>query len=251
MSYDIEICLKVSQERWIRSLKSGTACFNPIDCFIKKAEIDGNNEQGDKYEGIFGRIKKTDARLHELRERLGADLEIIDDGDYVLLRRYSTRNIPIFCTYGVLREEITINPDSVHREGGKMIGTARYDFPDKIYDGFLDDDDVWGFYCSAGHLHTEIEKALTHNKIRFEKAKISYDIDLSKEFLLTIDDSYPEVTHKRMDLSYQHEIRYYLLDFPQAKEYLLTYKPLSDSCCGIAPKALYMELNCVCHLMEE
>ena len=200
---------------------------------------------------IFGRIRKDDSRLDDLRQHLGSDLEIIDDGEYVILRRYSTRNIPIFCTYGVLRDEITIDPESVHLEGRELIGTARYDFPSKIYDGFLDDDDVWGFYCSAGHLHAEIEKSLNRCKIRFSKAKISYDIDLSKEFLLTIDDSYLEVTHKRIDLSYQHEIRYFLLGFPQTKEYLLTYTPLSENSCGIAPRSLYMELKCVCHLLEE
>ena len=49
MKYDIELCMKVSEKQWIESLRNGTVCFNPIEVFIKKAEKNGNNEQGDRY----------------------------------------------------------------------------------------------------------------------------------------------------------------------------------------------------------
>lgn len=190
MNYDVDLCMKVSEKRWIESLRNGTICFNPIGYFIQKAENTRNNEQGDKYEGVFGRLKKTDIRLNGLMKTLGDDLEIIDDGDYVILRRKSVRSIPIFCTYGLLRNELVVDPQSVYKENGEYYCTVRYDFPNKIYNGFLDIDDVWGFYCSAGYFHQEIDHALNREKIQFRKAIINYDIDLSQEFLLPLDDNY-------------------------------------------------------------
>ena len=56
MTYNIELCMKVSEKRWIESLRNGKECFNPVETFITKAETGGNNEQGDKYEGIFARM---------------------------------------------------------------------------------------------------------------------------------------------------------------------------------------------------
>lgn len=65
MKYDIELCMKVSEKQWIESLQNGTACFNPVDVFIKKAERNGNNEQGDRYEGVFARLHTNDKRVGE------------------------------------------------------------------------------------------------------------------------------------------------------------------------------------------
>ena len=104
MTYNIELCMKVSEKRWIESLRNGKACFNPVETFITKAETGGNNEQGDKYEGIFARIKANDVRLVNLRKCYEDDLEEIDDDGYVLLRRKSSRKVPIFCSYGIRRD---------------------------------------------------------------------------------------------------------------------------------------------------
>lgn len=253
MSYNIELCMKVNEKIWIEKLRNGEACFNSIDYFIKKSEDKGNDEQGDKFEGIFGRIKKTDHRFTMLKEQLGNDLETIDDGDYIILRRISARSIPIFCMYGILREDIHIKPESVCLENGEYIGYARYDFPEKIYKEFLDSgsNDLWGFYCSAGHLHNELDKSLQNKNIKFKKVKIKYDIDLTKEFLLELNKNYSEVSHKRIDLIYQHEIRYYLLDFTPKNPYILNYDPLSNNSCGIAPKELYATIKCKCVPFEE
>ena len=121
MKYDIELCMKVSEKQWIESLRNGTVCFNPIEVFIKKAEKNGNNEQGDRYEGIFARLHTSDRRVGELKIRFGDDLEIIPDNNYVLLRRKSSRKIPIFCMYGVRRDELDLQEGSIHKENGKYI----------------------------------------------------------------------------------------------------------------------------------
>ena len=97
---DIPVCLKVGQERWIRSLSEGTACFNRAGFFIEKAAQTGNNEQGDLYEGVFARLRQDNPLLLQTIERFKDDIELIYDGEYTILRRSSARNIPIFCMYG-------------------------------------------------------------------------------------------------------------------------------------------------------
>lgn len=251
MKYDIELCMKVSEKQWIESLRNGTVCFNPIEVFIKKAEKNGNNEQGDRYEGIFARLHTSDRRVGELKIRFGDDLEIIPDNNYVLLRRKSSRKIPIFCMYGVRRDESDLQEDSVHKENGKYIGTVVYNFPPKIYNGFLDSSDVWGFYASSGHFFAALEKALAANHLTYGKAVINYDIELNKEFYFEPTENYSELIHKRKELEYQHEIRYILPFSPRDEKYLLKYAPLAENSCGIAPGALKLEMRCICKPLED
>ncbi len=250
MTYNIELCMKVSEKRWIESLRKGKVCFNPVDKFIKQAEIDGNNEQGDKYEGIFARIKANDVRLTNLRNRFGDDLEEIAEDEYILLRRKSSRKVPIFCVYGIRKDELKIRENSVKDEAGEYKCTVDYNFPDKIYNGFLGCADVWGFYASSGHFCAAIEEALGKSHLSYTKSVISYDIDPNNEFYFEPDSDYSELNHKRKDLEYQHEIRYRLLDFPRDDKYLLDYVPLSDHSCGIAPGALRLEMHCLCEQLE-
>lgn len=250
MTYNIELCMKVSEKRWIESLRNGKACFNPVETFITKAETGGNNEQGDKYEGIFARIKANDVRLADLRNRLGDDLEEIDDDGYVLLRRKSSRKVPIFCAYGIRKDELKIRENSIHEEAGEYKCTVDYDFPDMMYNGFLDCEDVWGFYASSGHFFAALEEALDKNYLSYTKAVISYDIDPTKEFYFEPDSDYSELNHKRKDLEYQHEIRYRLLNFPRDGEYLLDYVPLPEHSCGVAPGALRLEMHCICEPLD-
>lgn len=250
MTYNVEFCMKVSEKRWIESLRNGKACFNPVDKFIKQAETDGNNEQGDKYEGIFARIKANDVRLVNLRKRFGDDLEEIAEDDYVLLRRKSSRKVPIFCAYGIRKDELKIRENSIQEEAGEYKCTVDYEFPDKIYNGFLDCADVWGFYASSGHFFSALEEALDKNHLSYAKAVINYDIDPTKEFYFEPDSDYSELNHKRKDLEYQHEIRYRLLGFPRNEKYLLDYVPLSEHSCGIAPGALRLEMHCICEPLD-
>lgn len=246
MKYNIDLCIKVGEKKWIELLRNGTACFNPVNVFIRKAETENNNEQGDKYESIFARLKSGDERIKEMKTRFGKNLEIIQDDDYVLLRRKSSRNIPIFCVYGVRRDELNLQEESVHKENGKYIGTVVYNIPQKIYDGFLGTEDVWGLYASSGHFFAALEKALDVNHLKCERAVINYDIELDKEFYFEPTENYPELMHKRKELEYQHEIRYVLPFFPRNKEYLLEYEPLAKESCGTIQGAVQVKMHCIC-----
>lgn len=248
---NIEFIMKISAEKWIRILRDGSAYFNLVDYYITKAHETGNNQQGDKYEGVFAHIKKSDLRLNYIKKKLGDDLEMIDDGDFVFLRRYSARKKHVFCMYGVLRSDIILDQSSVFCENGEWIGKGRYNFPEEIYTNFLDDNDVWGFYSSAGHFCDEIEKSLKEKKLEFRKAKIIYDIDINSEFMLDLNDTYSELNHKRKDLDYQHEIRYVVLNNSEEQAFSLSYVAPDNNSCGISSCQLYMEMNCKCYKLSD
>ena len=60
---NLVICIKISQKKWIDKLRAGSAWFGEINNYIVQAETSNNNEQGDKYEGVFARCKKEFPRL--------------------------------------------------------------------------------------------------------------------------------------------------------------------------------------------
>lgn len=242
---ELVFCLKISAQEWIKSLRDGTVCFNPVEYFIKKAEKYGNNEQGDRYEGVFACLKKDNPKIDELKKRFGLDLEIIDNGEFLVFRRKSSRNILIFCMYGIQASELNIDRKSIYQDGGDYFAKARYVIPAKMYEGFLDSTEEnapYGFYCSVGHFHDALDQALNQEGVLFRKVHIEYDIDLSSEFYIEPDDNYVELNHKRRDLSYQHEVRYLLPKLLSTDKKLITYDSLSDRSCGMAPGALYMEM---------
>lgn len=100
--------MKISQKKWIEKLRNGSACFNTVNFYIEKGLSGGNDEQGDKYEGVFARLLKHDSKVEEMEKLLKDDLEVILDGEYVLLRRKSARTIPVFCIYGLYIEDAKI-----------------------------------------------------------------------------------------------------------------------------------------------
>ena len=82
---------KFGHWKWIKRLSEGHINFACGGSYIKQANRDGNNEQGDKYEGVFARLQSNDPLVEHMRDLLGDDLESIDDGSYVLLRRQSAK----------------------------------------------------------------------------------------------------------------------------------------------------------------
>ncbi len=245
MNCNVLLCMKVSEKKWIEKLRNGEACFNQIDSYIKKSIDDKNDDQGDKYEAVFARIKKTDKRLQELRKRFGEDLEEIqDDSDnYVLLRRKSARRILVFCLYGVKAENLKHVDGSYDDSDAEIIRCkGKYEFSKRMFEDFLKISNVYGFYASAGHLFENIEKALNNNNITYRKEVIRYELDPVEEFYFEPDEKYSELMFKRKDLSYQQEIRYWLLNY-SSDRLILNYKKLKDNSCGYFEGRSYVVFN--------
>lgn len=250
------LCMKISQQKWIESLKNGSAWFSAIGEYIKKAEETGNDQQGDKYEGVFAHCRKNSDIYNASLNQFGSDLETIDDGEYCFLRRKSSRKVYAFCMYGIKNTELQIQPDSLYIENNIMKAKFSYVIDSKMYSDFLQDGtasaDITGFYCSAGHINEAIEKELNKNGYSWIRKMVKYDIDLDKEFYIEPSEDYPELMHKRKDLSYQHESRFLVFDFKNEKTgFSLDYIPLSNNSGEFAFGELYIEGTAIVNDKEE
>ncbi len=238
MGKEIILDLKINKEVWINKLKAGSICFNRVGYFIEKGEQSKNGEQGDRFEGVFARLPKNDPRIEEFKVSLGKDLEVIDDDSHVFLRRLSVKDIPIFCMFGVKKEELEPLSEPSTYADGQLHMRAKYLFPPRMYDEFLDEkkngEVICGFFASPDHLESEIERKLKSEGKYFDKRLVAYDIDLTQEFVFPLDDSYSELFHKRNDFDYQHEIRYVLTTSPTDDKFIFLINPLPGTVADIA-----------------
>lgn len=242
---DLIFCLKISQQKWVEKLSNGEAWFGAINEYIKKAENNNNNEQGDKYEGVFARCKKNSILVKESQLRFGEDLEIIDDGEYCFLRRKSSRLMLAFCMYGIKKDELELFGEV---DDSNEIKTCQFKYliESKMYNNFLQDgtppSKIAGYYCSAGHLIDSISKSLNDKSYIWNLKMITYDIDLNKEFYIAPQDNYSELWHKRKDLAYQHEFRFLIYNnVPNQKGVIVNYPTLSKSSGNLALGQLYIQ----------
>ena len=245
---NLYFCLKIGKEKWVKALRYGSICFNTVDYYIKKAEKGCNNEQGDLYEGVFARLHKTNPKITEMQDKLGSDLEIIPDGDYVMLRRYSTRNIPVFCIYGIFREDLKPIEDEIKNNDGTYTFNVRIDISSKMYSDLLkkndnsqEDMNYWGFYVSSGHFFNAVETALNNRNYTFKRNRINYTIQSKDEFFIEPTDSRDELFYKRPHYSYQNEERIVLPDLQRNDELVFDYEPVGDKSGIVAQGALYFK----------
>ena len=243
MEKDIVLCLKINKKVWIEKLQQGSICFNRAGRFIGDGEENKNGEQGDRFEGVFARLPENDPRIEKYKASLGEDIEIIDDGSYVFLRRPSVKDIPIFCIFGVKKDDLEPLTDKpVSGKDGQLHIRAKYLFPPRMYDEFLDAKkdgiEINGYFASPDHLLGEIEEKLKNESKDYIKRSVAYDIDLTQEFELPLDDSYSELFHKRKDFVYQHEIRFVLPTSPTKDKLLFDITPLPNTVAGIAKKTV-------------
>lgn len=236
----IHFCAKLGAEKWIKKLREGEVFFNTVQYYIDEAVRKGNDEQGDKYEGVFAKLKKNNPKIKEMQDKLGNDLEIIEDDDnsnYVYLRRVSCKSIIIFCLYGIYDDDLVWNDEPQLASDGQYHTKVSFTINEKMYENFLSDDtppeDVWGFFGSVGHLMTAIDKSLESEEFDYEKTIVKYDIFESDEFFIETNETYNELYHKRKKFAYQNEARYILFKTHRTEGYPLKYEALSSHSANI------------------
>ena len=249
--------VKIGAEKWIKKLHEGSACFSPVGDFIVEGETTGNNEQGDKFEGVFARLKKDNPLIEKMSEKLGDDLEKVTDGNYMLLRRKSCREIPVFCLYGMYKEDA----EEIEREileDGTVQSILQFQLSDKMYDEFLNTSltssekiEPWSMGMSLGHFQTAIEKELDQRGIRHKVVKVDYDLSETGEFFIEPTNNYDELAHKSDRLNYQKEIRWILPNIHQMDKFILSYTPLSKESAGIAKGKIVFKFDMVGHIKEK
>ena len=246
--------MKIGQKKWIDKLADGFACFSPIGDFIKKSINTGNDEQGDKYEGVFARLKRNDFRISEMRKQLGDDLEEINDGKYILLRRKSSKTVPVFCIYGFFQEHLSVIRYSQHNDGEIECRLAMK--PSKeMFEKFLnsgkirmDEGDINGIAFSVGHLQEAINDKLVDRGVKHQDVKVIYDLFDEDEFFIEPKANYPELQHKSKRLSYQNELRIILPEIHKKEKYIIQYTPLSSHSMGHFVGEPYFECTAIGHI---
>lgn len=243
------ILFKFGAAKWMKVLKDGKVSFSCPGQYINIAKDAGNSEQGDLYEGVFARLKETDPRIEECRWKLGEDLEILPDGDFVLLRRKSTYFIPTFCFYSFRGLDLLQN---VTRPGVQQV---RHEFDEKMYSGFSSnavlnvhpDDAQATLIIQARPFHEQVVQAARREGFGIEISHINYTLFENEEFYIEPTDQRKELFYKFPKYSYQKEARILLHGLKITNlngRYTLNIGPLSDvNASLVAGIKMYFELS--------
>lgn len=204
---------KFGEQKWIDKLINGEVSFSSIGSFIEQAKVSKNDIQGDEFEGVFAKLNKNDQRINLMKQKLKEDLEIIEEGDYVYLRRHSSKLIPVYCFYGYTIGN-AIEENDIKHEGKQKL---RLDFDERLYEGFsrtitVDNLVTYPFRFTQLHMQPwpfiiRIDKSCRLNNLEYEMKRIDYDTLKKKTFFIEPTDFYEELFLKSSKYSYQHEVR--------------------------------------------
>jgi hypothetical protein len=241
---------KFGQYKWIKKIKEGEISFACPGRYIDIAKRTGNSEQGDIDEGIFARLKKDDPRIQEAADLVKKDLEVIEDGDYVKLRRKSSYFIPTFCFYSYRGKDLL---DNDIRQAGKQIISHYFD--ERMYSGFSPDEvrNVINSDLSPASLFIHpapfryiLAGALYIKGIQFELRHIDYELFKNDEFYIEPTDKREELFYKFPKYAYQKEARVCLINNPLPSYYErfnLSLGELPDDCATFIPKKFYFQVE--------
>ncbi|MBE6111694.1 MAG: hypothetical protein E7195_01580 [Peptococcaceae bacterium] len=231
---------RFGKQKWQDQIIAGKLSFSCVNSYIEQAEATGNDEQGDRFEAVFARLKLSDTRIEEMKKLLGNDLEIIDDGDYKLLRRKSARFRPVFCLYGYHIKDVFAEND-INSSGKRLI---KHELNAKMYSGFsdiiqlesmknvLDDTNRMKTVFFANTLIFRTMIALTIDKILYKIGLVNYDEFGKETFFIEPTNDYNELLYKFPRYKYQHEVRIWL---PETclnhfnRRFYLDIKPLAPN----------------------
>lgn len=217
------ILFKFGEFKWIKKIKDGEISFACPGRYIDIAKKTGNNEQGDIDEGVFARLRKGNSKIQEVANQLKDDLETIDDGDYVKLRRKSSYFIPTFCFYS--NRGIDLLNSAIQNAGIQEI--TQY-FDERMYSGFSPDTvrNVLNPDSSSSCLTFQVEPfkyllggELAKRKIDYEIRHINYTEFEKDEFFIPPTERRDELFYKFPKYSYQREARVCLINSPMNDVY--------------------------------
>ncbi len=202
---------RFDEARWIKTLINGQVSFSCIDNYLKAYQKDGNIVRGDTYEGFFAHLPRTDVRVQNAIEQLGKDLEIIDDGNYVYLRRYSIKRLPVFCIYMICGETLIKNITNAGVHNVDII------FDSRLVEGFSncesknEEEHINILTIKPEQLITPIFDFCSQNGIFIKRDKVTYR-DIHSDFYIKPTNKYDELFNKDLSYEYQQEERLALLN---------------------------------------
>ncbi len=246
------LLFRFGEKRWMEKLVHGEMSFSCAGAFINQATTEENNIQGDKYEGVFARLFKDDKTILRMRALLDRDLEEIEDGHYILLRRRSSRLKPIFCFYGYTAGDL-LSDGKIKHEG---VANIKHYFDPKMFSGFADNIEARNV-INDSHRFTllffqpkpfvdKVQKTMLLHGLGFKMKKINYELFESKTFLVEPTTKYDELFYKFPQNKYQHETRICLTDINLSnifERYNVNIGSFSKDDYSIHHEKLYVESN--------
>lgn len=212
------LLFKFGERRWMDRLAAGEISFSCPGNFVYQAKRTGNNVQGDLYDGIFARLEPNDPRIARMETELGRDLEQINDGGYVILRRRSAKLKPIFCMYSYTAGDI-LSDGAISSSG---FHNVRHDFDEKMYSGFSDSLALKNV-ISDSHRFTQLtfqpkpfidrfKISAILNGMKYVMKHVNYELFGQETFFIEPTDQYDELFYKFPKYKYQLEARICLIE---------------------------------------
>ena len=201
---------KFGEYKWIKKLRDGEVSFSCPGKYIYLAQRYHNDEQGDENEAIFARLRKGDIRINHAANKLNNDLEIIDDGKYVKLRRKSSCRVPVFCFYSIIGSDLLRNvthtglQDLPHHFDNKIFTS----FAQKQITNVLNNDHIFtSLFIQPRPFIFLLTKALFRKKYGFRMGRINYTEFERDEFYIEPSKDRNELFYKFPRYYYQQEVR--------------------------------------------
>lgn len=211
------LIFRFGKKKWIDQFKNGTFSFSCAGAYIEQGKT--NQAQGDLYEAVFARLKKSDPRIEKMKRKLGEDLEIIEDLEYVMLRRKSAKLIPIFCFFHY--EIQNLREGSLGEVGEDNLVPISLEFDKRMFTGFSEEGNVAEedrleticVYTEPFIKHVKrIVKSPFGSVKNAEMHRVDYSKRKSEEFFIEPTEEYTELFCKDESYAYQHEGRIALLN---------------------------------------
>lgn len=204
---------RFSEKRWMQQFAQGKLSFSCAGAFIAQAKHSGNNIQGDKLEGVFAHLLRENPQIEIIKNKyIDEDIEEIEDGKYIFLRRKSAKFIPIFCFFAFTAED-AINVKSPAHGGMQEVN---FDFDPRLFEGFanknirntvaLGHEFALSFVQPKPFINHLLASLLVHS-LAVEIHPIKYRNFKDEEFFVEPTDDYPELFIKSDLYTYQHEVR--------------------------------------------
>jgi len=192
--------IKFTGETWANNLANGEVSFSCAGKYISDEQTTGDTSRGDRLEAVFAHLKKDDNRIAICEKRFGTDLEVIEDNEYVYLRRRSSCLVPIFCIFGITDSLFKTEVLNEHEVKFSL------DFPEDMYGGFTDKSNYSCAFLQAQSFESEIKTTFNSLSIKYNMKPAVYGI-VDGDFYIEPTEAREELFLKRSIYSNQHEYR--------------------------------------------
>lgn len=205
---------KIINAEYIQStILSGNIYFGCAEYYAYQ-ELLGNKGQGDKDEGLYARVKKSNLSYIKEQEKLhGEDLVMIENGEFLDMKLKSVINMPIYCVYSINANDLGVKCFDEPGETPKIrYRTYKFDVSKEVFGDFSAENFGIMNFLNHTDLYLRVQKSLRSEGCKhILKTRIKYVDRVDKEWICA-EDHPAELFYKDNSFSYQKEGRIVVTD---------------------------------------